>query len=140
MFEITVVAGALFDERGQVLIAQRPPGKHLAGGWEFPGGKVALGESRFDALVRELNEELGIIVQHAESLIEYTHEYAERRVHLDLWWINLYQGIPQPQEGQVLKWVSISQLPNANLLEADLPMIAAIQQRFAHTQELPAAE
>ena len=82
---IHVVAGALFDAQGRVLIAQRPAGKHMAGGWEFPGGKRERGEEPRDTLVRELHEELGIEVHEAVPLIAYEHQYPHRRVLLDLW-------------------------------------------------------
>jgi len=124
---VHVVAGALFDSQCRVLIAQRPDGKHLSGGWEFPGGKVDAGERPFDALSRELHEELGVTVRNAEPLIAYEHAYADRRVFLDLWHVTEYAGEPQPREGQPLKWVSLAELPNANLLAADRPMIAPLQ-------------
>ncbi len=82
---LEVVAGALFDASGRVLIAQRPPGKMLAGRWEFPGGKLHDGEAAYDGLVRELREELGVEVQAAERLVRYQHEYPGRVVWLDMW-------------------------------------------------------
>ncbi len=72
---IHVVAGALLDEKGRVLIAQRPPGKHLAGGWEFPGGKLEPGEDRRAGLARELREELGIAIATPRPLIRVRHSY-----------------------------------------------------------------
>ena len=77
---IHVIAGALFDSVGRVLIAQRPDGKHMAGGWEFPGGKLEPDEDEFEGLKRELREELGVEVHAAEPLIAYEHAYADRRV------------------------------------------------------------
>jgi 8-oxo-dGTP diphosphatase len=106
-----------------VLIAQRPPGKHMAGGWEFPGGKVGAGESPNDALRRELQEELAIEVQAAEPVIAITHHYPDRSVLLDLWWVTQYSGKPISAEGQPIQWVPIEQLRSVGLLEADLPMI-----------------
>ena len=124
---VHVVAGALFDSQQRVLIAQRPPGKHMAGGWEFPGGKVNSGEQPIDALVRELHEELGVKVHDADPLIAYEHAYADRVVLLDLWHVTRYQSEPYSREGQQIKWVAVDSLPSANLLEADRPMIAALQ-------------
>jgi 8-oxo-dGTP diphosphatase len=72
---IRVVAAALFDSRGQVLIAERPLGKHLAGRWEFPGGKIDAGESDEAALRRELREELGVAVGKARPLVSLSHDY-----------------------------------------------------------------
>lgn len=124
---IHVVAGALFDEQGRVLVAQRPPGKHMAGGWEFPGGKVEPEEQAFAGLKRELQEELGIEVLDATPLIAYEHSYADRRVLLDLWLVSLYTGEPKSLEGQPLQWVAIDELEAVGLLEADLPMVPALR-------------
>jgi 8-oxo-dGTP diphosphatase len=132
-FKVThVVAGALFDTHGRVLIAQRPPGKHMAGGWEFPGGKLEPGEDRFAGLRRELKEELGIDLTHAEPLITYDHRYADRVVLLDLWWVNEYSGEPQSLDSQALKWVRLEELAEVGLLEADRPMIPALIARASH--------
>ncbi len=126
---IHVVAGALFDASGRVLIAQRPPGKHMAGGWEFPGGKVEQGEEPFAALKRELHEELGIDVHEAAPLIAYEHQYPHRRVLLDLWVVTRYSGEPQPLDAPALQWVAVDELESAGLLEADRPMIGALAGR-----------
>jgi 8-oxo-dGTP diphosphatase len=124
---IHVVAGALFDERDRVLVAQRPPGKHMAGGWEFPGGKREPGEQPRDTLVRELREELGIEVLDAAPLISYEHEYPHRRVLLDLWVVTRYSGEPQPLDAPALRWAAVDDLQRVGLLEADLPMIPALR-------------
>jgi 8-oxo-dGTP diphosphatase len=123
---IHVVAGALFDAQGRVLVAQRPAGKHMAGGWEFPGGKREPGEEPRDTLVRELHEELGIEVHEAAPLIAYEHEYPHRRVLLDLWVVIRYRGEPQPLDAPALQWVAIEDLERVGLLEADRPMIPAL--------------
>ena len=122
-----VLAGAIFDDQGRVLLAQRSPGKHMEGGWEFTGGKLEPGEGRIDALKRELLEELGIVVLSAEPLIRYDHQYPDRLITLDLWWVRKYSGTPQSLEDQPLKWVALRDLEIANLLEADKPMIPALQ-------------
>lgn len=124
---IHVIAGALFDENGRVLIAQRPPGKHMAGGWEFPGGKLEAGEKPFVGLQRELREELGIEVHEARPLIAYEHGYSDRRVLLDLWLVSQFTGTPTSVEGQPLQWVMIDQLETVGLLDADRPMIPALR-------------
>ena len=123
---IHVVAGALFDAQGRVLIAQRPPGRPLAGEWEFPGGKLAAGEEAYAGLVRELREELGIDVLEAEPLIAYTHDYPGKRVYLDLWRVIRFHHEPRSLEGQTLRWVALTELPHAQLLEADRPMVDAL--------------
>jgi 8-oxo-dGTP diphosphatase len=125
---VHVVAGALFDADGRVLLAQRPEGKHLAGGWEFPGGKVDPGETALQALKRELREELGIETHSARPLIAYEHPYPHRTVLLDLWHVTEYSGVPRPLEGQPLKWVATEALEKVGLLAADAPMVPAIRE------------
>jgi 8-oxo-dGTP diphosphatase len=125
---VRVVAAALYNPQGQVLIAERPPGKHMAGRWEFPGGKVAAQESEADALARELREELGIHVQAARPLLSLTHQYADRCVELSMWVVERYTGEPQSLDGQRLKWVAPAQLATEDILEADMPFIEALQR------------
>jgi len=124
-----VVAGALFDAQGRLLLAERPPGKHMAGGWEFPGGKREPDEERIDTLKRELHEELGIAILEAEPLVSYAHQYADRTIVLDLWFVTRYDGVPQSLEGQNLRWVRLDELDSVGLLEADAPMVAPLMAR-----------
>ena len=128
---IHVVAGALLDGAGNVLIAQRPPGKHLAGGWEFPGGKLDAGETPLAALHRELREELGIEVMHAEWLASCQHEYSDRRVMLELWTVPAFSGTPQSLDGQALRWVPLRELEDAGMLPADKPLVAALISKLS---------
>jgi 8-oxo-dGTP diphosphatase len=123
---IEVVAGAIFDASGRVLIAQRPVGKVLAGRWEFPGGKLHAGEEPYDGLVRELREELGVEVAAARRLLRYAHAYPERLVWLDLWVVSEWSGEPQGLDGQALRWVAPDRLHEEDILEADAPMVAAL--------------
>jgi len=123
-----VVAGALC-KNNMVLIAQRPPGKHMAGGWEFPGGKRNVDESSIDALKRELKEELDISVRTAIQLSECMHQYSDRRVLLELWLITDFEGTPISNEGQALKWVDIDILHEVGMLPADEPLVEALQAR-----------
>lgn len=123
-----VVAGALFDAHGHVLIAQRPPGKHMAGGWEFPGGKVDGDETPLAALIRELREELNIDVHAAEPVVAYLHHYPDRSVLLDLWLVTQYTGMPVAAEGQPLRWVAVEDLDRCGLLDADRPMIEPLKR------------
>ena len=89
---IDVVVGIVEDSVGRILVNQRRPGTHLAGLWEFPGGKRNAGEGRQAALARELHEELGIEVVTAEPLLTLRHDYPDRRVHLDVWSVLEYAG------------------------------------------------
>jgi 8-oxo-dGTP diphosphatase len=127
--EIEVVAGAVFDASGRVLIAQRPAGKALAGRWEFPGGKLHADEAPYAGLVRELREELGIEVAAAQRLLRYPYRYPERIVWLDLWFVTEWSGVPRGLDGQALKWVSPTGLHDEDMLEADAPMVAALAGR-----------
>ena len=122
-----VVAAALFNGAGEVLIAQRPAGKPLAGRWEFPGGKVDAGESEHCALARELREELGIEVIAARPFMRLTHAYEEREVELSLWIVERFAGEPRSLDAQALKWVAPAGLPSEDILEADQPFITALQ-------------
>jgi 8-oxo-dGTP diphosphatase len=125
---IDVAAGVLLDAQSRVLVAQRPAGKQQAGWWEFPGGKIRSAESPRQALVRELHEELGIKVQQARSLLTYTHMYPERAVTLHIWQVTEFDGHPAGLEDQPLRWIPVSELIDAGLLPADLPVIEVLQQ------------
>ncbi len=124
---VHVVAGAVTDARGRVLIAQRPPGKHLAGGWEFPGGKREPGEERAHALARELREELGIIIREPRPLIRVWHTYPTREILLDLWVVKRYRGEPRGLDGQPLRWCNRRELAAADLLPADKPLVRTLR-------------
>jgi len=124
---LRVVAAAIFDADRRVLIAQRPEGKHMAGWWEFPGGKVANGESDADALVRELREELGVEARAHREITTMSHEYPDRIVELVLWHASIASGEPRGLDGQQLQWVGCQFLGNVGLLPADLPLIPALQ-------------
>ncbi len=124
--QLRVVAAVLFDAQRRVLIAQRPPGKPLAGYWEFPGGKLLAGEDEVNALRRELVEELGIEMQSSRPLLSLTHDYPDRRVQLAVRVVERYDGVPRGVEGQPLKWVSPDGLFDENLLPADKPIVEAL--------------
>ena len=110
-----------------MLIADRPAGKHMAGRWEFPGGKVADGETQSEALFRELREELGVTVTTAQPLLDLTHDYPDRRVELQMWVVRQFAGEPKGLDGQQLKWVAPARLFDEDILEADRPFIEALQ-------------
>ncbi len=126
---IRVVAGALFDREQRVLIAQRPPGKHMAGRWEFPGGKVASAETERQALARELYEEIGVSVTGCQPFMRLRHEYDDRIVELSLWIVEEFSGEPAGLDGQKLKWVAVQGLAREDILEADAPFVQALHAR-----------
>lgn len=119
---IAVAAGVLRDTAGRILIARRPPGGHVGGFWEFPGGKLQPGESPAAALARELAEEIGVRVEAATPFMTYRHDYPERSVELHVFLVERYTGEPRGVEGQPLRWVAMDEFPTAGLLEADLPI------------------
>ena len=122
---LLVVACALIDADGRILIAQRPEGKGMAGLWEFPGGKVDPGETPEQALVRELREELGIEVC-LECLAPFTfasHAYEKFHLLMPLYICAKWEGEITPREGQTIKWVRASALRDYPMPPADLPLI-----------------
>jgi len=124
---VHVVAAAVIDTTGRVLIAQRPAGTHLAGGWEFPGGKLEPGEERLAGLERELREELGITIATPRPLIRVRHSYPSREVLLDIWVVKRYSGEPRGLDGQALRWCTQDELAVTELLPADKPIVAALR-------------
>jgi mutator protein MutT len=124
---VHVVAAALIDAAGRVLIAQRLPGTHLAGGWEFPGGKLQPGEERLAGLARELREELGISISTPRPLMRVRHAYPSREVLLDVWVVKKYGGEPRGLDGQALRWCTQDELAATELLQADGHIVAALR-------------
>ncbi len=126
---VLVSAVALVDADGRVLLAQRPEGKSMAGLWEFPGGKVEQGETPEAALIRELQEELGIDTWQSclAPLTFASHAYADFHLLMPLFICRKWQGTPQPREGQVLKWVRPMALRDYPMPPADVPLIPVLQ-------------
>jgi len=127
---VFVVACALVDADDRVLLAQRPPGKSMAGLWEFPGGKLEEGETPEEALIRELAEELGIETKVAclAPLTFASHAYDDFHLIMPLFVCRRWWGIVQPQEGQVLKWVRSEKLRDYPMPEADIPLIPILRE------------
>lgn len=126
---VLVSAVALIDADGRVLLAQRPEGKSMAGLWEFPGGKVEAGETPEAALIRELQEELGIDTW-ASCLAPLTfasHAYADFHLLMPLFACRKWEGVPQSREGQALKWVRPNDLRDYPMPAADVPLIPILR-------------
>ena len=104
------VAVGLLVQRDQVLIAKRLPHQHLAGYWEFPGGKIEPGESPRMGLDREILEELGVVVDAAEPFLQVRHSYPEKVVLLDCWLVSRFSQQPEGRDGQEIRWVPIDRL------------------------------
>jgi 8-oxo-dGTP diphosphatase len=126
---VLVVAAALVDSDGRVLIAQRPEGKSMAGLWEFPGGKIEADERPEDALIRELKEELGLAVKEA-CLAPFTfasHTYGEFHLLMPLYVCRRWDGTPQPHHHAALKWVRPKDMKDYPMPAADLPLIPMLR-------------
>lgn len=121
---LLVVAAALFDSQGRVLLAQRPEGKSLAGLWEFPGGKLEPGETPEAALARELEEELSITVNESQlrPMTFASFRYPEFHLLMPLYGCETWTGDIRPREGQAIAWVETSRLRDYPAPPADLPL------------------
>ncbi len=127
---VLVVACALVDADGRVLLAQRPKNKPMAGLWEFPGGKVEMSERPESALIRELKEELGIETQEAclAPLTFASHVYDDFHLLMPLYICRRWQGIVEPREGQSLKWVKPCNMRDFPMPPADEPLIPFLRE------------
>lgn len=121
---VLVAAVALVRSDGRLLLAQRPKGKAMAGLWEFPGGKVEAGESPQGALVRELAEELGVVVSEADmtAFSFASHAYEKFHLLMPVFLVRRWEGDVEPREGQQLAWVSAAEIRSYPAPEADLPL------------------
>jgi len=122
---LLVAACALIDSDGRVLLTQRPEGKALAGLWEFPGGKLEAGETPEEALLRELEEELGVRTKVAclAPLTFASHSYDEFHLLMPLFVCRRYEGVPEGREGQAIRWVRPKQMRDYPMPPADEPLI-----------------
>ena len=123
---VLVAACALIDADGRVLLAQRPEGKPMAGLWEFPGGKVEAGERPEETLIRELREELGIIVREPclAPLTFASHTYPDFHLLMPLYVCRRWEGTVTPRENQRLAWVKPNRLRQYEMPPADVPLIS----------------
>lgn len=129
MQTLLVSAVALIDVDGRILLAQRPPGKSMEGLWEFPGGKVEKDETPEAALVRELQEELGINTWKSclAPLTFASHSYENFHLLMPVFACRKWEGTPHPKEGQTLAWANVSELRNYPMPPADVPLIAMLR-------------
>ncbi|GBQ06858.1 8-oxo-dGTP diphosphatase MutT [Saccharibacter floricola] len=129
---LLVSAGILINSSNEVLLAQRPEGKALAGRWEFPGGKVEAPESPEDGLIRELQEEIGVTVA-VEALEPFTfvsENCGAFHLLMPLYLIRHWEGTPVGREGQALEWAPVSTLGDYSMPKPDLPLIPKLQERL----------
>jgi len=126
---VLVVAVALIDADGRVLLTRRPAGKAMAGLWEFPGGKLHQGESPEVALIRELEEELGLDVAQSclAPLAFASHRYADFHLLMPLYVCRVWRGTPTPLEGQELAWVRPAGMGDYPMPPADLPLVPLLR-------------
>lgn len=129
MKTVLVSAVALIDRDGRVLLAQRPEGKSMAGLWEFPGGKVETGETPEIALIRELEEELGINTWESclAPLTFASHSYENFHLLMPLFACRKWEGTPSSRENQLLKWVRPNALKDFPMPAADIPLIPILR-------------
>ena len=123
---IHVAVGVIVDDSGRILIALRPEVSHQGGLWEFPGGKIEVGETVQQALARELDEELGIQAIGFKPLTEITHDYGDKSVFLDVWWVDKFEGEAHGKEGQPIAWVEKAALKNYQFPEANQSILKEI--------------
>ena|SRR5690554_3362104 len=130
MKPIHVAVGVIINANQQVLISLRATHQHQGGRWEFPGGKVEAGETVVESLSRELEEELGIRVEQAEPLCAIEHDYSDKQVLLDVWWVTAISGQVQALEGQEWRWVPAHTLSEYNFPAANVPILNAISEKL----------
>lgn len=124
---MTVVVAGLMIRDGRLLIARRPDGKHMAGKWEFPGGKIERGETPEEALERELSEELGVTAEVGRVYHAVAHSYAEKDVLLLAYRCRLLSGEPKAIEEAEVRWIEEDDLTAFEWAEADIPIVERLK-------------
>lgn len=124
---IHIAVAVIVSAKQEVLLAMRQAHQHQGGLWEFPGGKVEKNESVYDALLREINEEVGITITSAHELVKISHDYGDKAFIFDVWLVNAYNGKPVGLEGQQLRWCAITELKEDDFPAANVAIIDAIK-------------
>ncbi|MFT5116614.1 MAG: 8-oxo-dGTP diphosphatase [Kiritimatiellia bacterium] len=127
--QVHVAVGVLKNNQGKILVSKRAEHLHQGGLWEFPGGKVEQGESVFDALVREFQEEVNMTIQHAKPLITISHDYGDKRVLLDVWLSSEFVGEAKSNDNQLIEWVLAEDLDQYEFPKANQAIVAKLQLR-----------
>lgn len=125
---VDVAVGVIINASGEVLIAQRQVGQHLEGYWEFPGGKVELGENAQEALCRELLEELSIDVLKSQFLFDIAYSYPQKEVNLKIYRVDEFSGQPQGREGQTIRWCNNNELQQFSFPAANQAILRYLEK------------
>ncbi len=128
MKTLAVAVGVVLDSVQQVLMTQRPMDKDYGGYWEFPGGKIEVGETPYEALCREFKEEVAMTIEAAKPLIQLQHAYINYAVELDVWLVTQFSGEVLPLEGQAMQWVPLKDIDQVQVLEANHVIIDALKR------------
>lgn len=131
MKALHVAVAVIINEQQEVLLALRQPDQHQGGLWEFPGGKVNYDETVYQALRREIKEEVGLIIESAEPLLTVEHQYSEKMVLLDVWHVDNYLGETSGLEGQEIRWCPIATIQQYDFPAANQAIIEAVQSKYA---------
>ncbi|MGD8115986.1 MULTISPECIES: 8-oxo-dGTP diphosphatase MutT [unclassified Vibrio] len=131
MKRIHIVAGIIFNlDKSQVFITKRPDDKHKGGFWEFPGGKVEQGETIEQAMIRELEEEIGITTTEQQPFEHLEFDYPDKSLKFDFMTVTQFEGEPYGKEGQQGLWVAIDELVNYTFPEANVPILERVVKEF----------
>lgn len=124
---VHVAVGVVVNRDREILIARRHASQHQGGLWEFPGGKVSPGENVRQALARELQEEVNITVRECAGLMKISHDYGDKQVLLDVWYVGVFAGEAVGCEGQPVKWVSARELDDYNFPAANSDIVETVK-------------
>lgn len=137
---VHVMVGVLRNELGEILLSKRSEDKHQGSLWEFPGGKLELGETPQEGLIRELQEEIGVVGTSFRQLIQITHHYADVSVLLDVYLVEAWQGDVESMEGQPIKWVASQELAHYEMPKANDAILKALELPDTYLITPPAYE